>query len=166
MIEHDALLALHNRIDAEAERLTRLHGHRMMCRRGCSDCCDDELTVFVIEAERIRREFGELLATAEPHSPGRCAFLDRAGACRIYTARPYVCRTQGLPLRYLAEDEDGEVFEVRDICPLNLEGESLELVDESNCWTLGVVEDELARIQFEAFGDYARIELRALFAAR
>ena len=33
---------------------------------------------------------------------GACAFLDGEGGCRVYPDRPYVCRTQGLPLRWIA----------------------------------------------------------------
>jgi Fe-S-cluster containining protein len=36
-------------------------------------------------------------------------------ACAIYGARPLICRTQGLPLLFEAEDGEAEV----DFCPLN-----------------------------------------------
>jgi Fe-S-cluster containining protein len=166
MRSNEALTALHARIDREAAAIATTHSARLNCRRGCSECCQDELTVYTIEAQRIVAEFGDLLATATPHAEGACAFLGRSGACRVYSARPYVCRTQGLPLRYLAEDEEGEIVEVRDICPLNLDGPALELLDEQDCWTLGVVEEDLARLQFEVFGDYERVELRSLFSTR
>ena len=47
-------------------------------------------SVFVVEAERIRRRNPELLARGRAHPEGACAFLDDAGACRIYEQRPYV----------------------------------------------------------------------------
>ncbi|MBK7707050.1 MAG: hypothetical protein IPJ30_15135 [Acidobacteria bacterium] len=55
-----------------------------------------------------------------PHTRGACAFLDQ-DACRIYPDRPYVHRTQGLPLRWI-EDDLEEAFKYRDICPLNEAG--------------------------------------------
>ncbi len=152
---------------AELERATapleQRHESRLNCRRGCSQCCVDELTVFAIEAEHIRRHAGTVLA--EPPGPrGACAFLDGEGACRIYPWRPYVCRTQGLPLRWLEEDEESEdVFEYRDICPLNEAGEPIEELDEDACWTIGPIEEHLARLQHTRSGNGQRIALRDLF---
>lgn len=154
------ILELHAAVDREAGRLAELHAARLQCRRGCHDCCADELGVFEVEADRIRAAFGQLLAEEAPHPPGACAFLDDAGACRVYAARPYVCRTQGLPLRWEDEDEDGEPVEYRDICPLNEAGEPLERLPVDECWTLGPVESELARLQ----GDGRRVRLRDLFS--
>ena len=93
-----------------------------------------------------------------------CAFLDNEGACRIYEDRPYVCRTQGLPLRWIDEISDFEFVELRDICPLNDEGTPIEELDESECWTIGPIEERLAKLQL-MFGEgvMTRISLRSLF---
>ena len=40
--------------------------------------------------------------------------------CSIYDSRPIICRTQGLPLLYEAEDGNSEV----DFCPLNFTAEN------------------------------------------
>jgi Fe-S-cluster containining protein len=153
---------LHAEVDRLAARLEAKHGERLQCRRGCASCCVDGITVFEVEADVIRRHHAELLAKGAPHAEGACAFLDDEGACRIYEHRPYVCRTQGLPLRWL-EELDDETVELRDICPLNEEGEPIEELDEEECWTIGPVEERLARIQ-AATGSVARVELRELFA--
>ena len=100
----DDLAGLHEDVDRAVEPLTELHRDRLQCRRGCADCCVDELTVFAVEAERIRRAHAVLLAEGEPAPVGRCAFLDAESACRVYDVRPYVCRTQGLPLRWLDDE--------------------------------------------------------------
>ena len=163
------LEALHRQVDRlTAEQEKALEG-RLVCRRGCSDCCQDDLTVFEIEAELIRARCGDLLDSAVPAEVGRCAFLDEEGACRIYRWRPYVCRTQGLPLRWFQEDEDVTI-ERRDICPLNLDtitslGESLAEVPEKDCWTIGPWEGRLASLQAESSGRFesTRIPLRLLF---
>lgn len=98
-----------------------------------------------------------------PHPDGACAFLDAEKRCRIYEHRPYVCRTQGLPLRWLEEDEEtDEVFEARDICPPNAEGPPLEELPAEACWTIGPFEERLARQQ----NDGERVALRSLFDAR
>ncbi len=152
---------LHAEVDARASALAEHHGERLVCRRGCFDCCVDGITVFEVEAERIRSGAASLLATAEPHPPGRCAFLGSEGECRIYALRPYVCRTQGLPLRWLDEELGAEL---RDICPKNDEGEPIEELAPEECWTVGETEERLARMQVETRGSLRRVALRELFA--
>jgi uncharacterized protein len=156
--------ALHDAVDALASPVSAAHGGRLTCRLGCSGCCQDDLTVYEIEALRIQAEFPGLLSTAEPGPTGACAFLDAAGGCRIYAARPYVCRTQGLPLRWLEEGEDWDFVERRDICPLNAEGPALDTLSDEHCWHIGPVEDRLAYAQ-EALdgGALRRVPLRGLF---
>jgi Fe-S-cluster containining protein len=158
------LLRLHAEVDERAAELAATHGARLQCKRGCSACCVDDLSVFAVEAERIRAHHPELLALATPHPEGACAFLGADGACRIYADRPYVCRTQGLPLRWIDEEREAEL---RDVCPLNEPGEpALEALPESACWTLGETEAALAELQraFGAAGE--RVALRALFEQR
>jgi hypothetical protein len=160
------LARLHREIDERCASLQSRHASRLRCERGCSRCCVDDLTVFEVEAERIRRAHPGLLREGRPHDSGSCAFLDGDGACRVYAARPYVCRTQGLPLRWLEQAEDGSGVELRDICPLNEDrAVPLELLDVEDCWTIGPVEQELARLQgiFGA-GRMTRVALRSLFA--
>ena len=155
---------LHGVVDELAAPIARVHGARLHCRPGCTGCCADGLSVFAGEAALIARHHAELLAEGEPSVEGACAFLDAAGACRIYAQRPYVCRTQGLPLRWLEQDEEGPA-EVRDICPLNLEGPALEELSADECWTIGPFEERLAARQSAvAGGNGERIALRALFA--
>jgi len=162
------LVALHDEIDRETRALALVHTDRLQCRRGCHECCVDELTVTQIEALRIRRAHPELLATGKPHPVGACVFLDDAGACRVYAERPLVCRSQGLPLQIFFEDEEGEIEERRDICPLNLDGgPPLASLSEEKLWLVGVHELRLASID-EACGgsDEARVALRDLFARK
>jgi hypothetical protein len=165
MARDDQTLAdLHDEIDRAAGALTILHAGRLQCARGCSRCCVDEIAVFEIEAEQIRRRHAELLATGSPHPLGACAFLDSRGACRIYADRPYVCRSEGLPLRWEDADAAGGPVEMRDICPLNERPDEpiTELAPES-CWTLGPFEGRLAQLQVNRYGEARRIRLRGLF---
>lgn len=160
----DAVDRLHGAVDTLTSRIAAIHGDRLACGRGCSGCCADDLSVFEVEAQAIARRYGEVLS-GEPHPVGACAFLDAEGACRVYEARPYVCRTQGLPLRWL--EDDGQ--EMRDVCPLNLVDESLEELPAGDCWAIGPVEVRLAALQASAprtDGDEPRrVTLRSLFAA-
>ncbi len=158
------LLRLHAAVDARAGEIAALHGARLQCKRGCSGCCVDDVTVFAVEAERIRMHHAQLLSVGAPHPEGACAFLDADGACRIYADRPYVCRTQGLPLRWI--DAEREV-ELRDVCPLNEPGEpALEALAEGACFTLGEAEAGLAELQREFGAPGERVALRALFENR
>ena len=121
--------------------------------------------MFALEAARIVEHHAELLATGAPHAEGACAFLDAEGACRIYAQRPYVCRTQGLPLRWV-EEQHGIDVELRDICPLNLgepDATPLTELPPEHCFTLGPVEERL-REQAEQAGAAERVSLRSLFA--
>ena len=164
----EALRRLHGEIDAEAAAVARRNPGRLRCGRACADCCVDDLEVFEVEAQNIRLIHADLLANEEPRSPGACAFLDADRCCRIYPERPYVCRTQGLPLRWYEDPGGrGQATERRDICPLNGEGAALENLSNDACWTLGPVETRLAALQdrFDP-GRPTRVRLRDLFRRR
>lgn len=166
--EADALAELdrvHAAVDRAASALARRHSDRLQCHRGCSGCCVDRISVFEVEAAKLRRDFPELLREGRPHPAGACAFLDADGACRVYASRPYVCRTQGLPLRWTERQADGRVLEYRDICPLNVDAERpVEGLAADDCWTLGRVEASLASLQaLLDHGRRRRVRLRSLF---
>lgn len=155
---------LHGVVDELVAPIALAHGSRLKCKAGCHDCCSDALSVFAIEAAVIERHHAELLATGIANEDGGCAFLDERGECRIYEHRPYVCRTQGLPLRWLERDEDGQPAEVRDVCPLNVEGPALEELTADQCWTVGPIEERLASRQSAIDGgEGRRVPLRGLF---
>lgn len=156
-----AIARLHEVVDELVAPLVARHQDRLQCRLGCAACCVDEITVFEVEADRIAAAFPEVL-DSEPHPPGACAMLDAEGACRVYAARPYVCRTQGLPLRW-AERRRGRTVELRDICPLNETGPGLATLPVADCWTLGPVEQRLQQLQLSLDGQGKRVLLRALF---
>ncbi|MCH2171758.1 YkgJ family cysteine cluster protein [Myxococcota bacterium] len=158
------LTRIHADVDANVEDLTSTHAERIHCQMGCSACCIDDISVFEVEADRIRTHCSEVLART-PHPVGACAFLDRHGACRIYAHRPYVCRTQGLPLRWY-EEQPNRTVELRDICELNEEGPPVERLPEEECWLIGPVEGQLAELQARVDrGRRRRVRLRDLFEA-
>ncbi|TDJ17510.1 MAG: YkgJ family cysteine cluster protein [Deltaproteobacteria bacterium] len=160
-----ALHSLHAEVDERAAELAVRHVGRLRCGRGCSACCIDDLSVLEIEAERIRRGHARLLASGTAGPSGACAFLDAEGACRIYADRPYVCRTQGLPLRWFSESPSGEIQEQRDICELNLDGPPIEGLDADDVWLIGPYEGRLAALQDGLDGGKSqRVSLRSLFS--
>jgi len=121
------------RLDAHAARVEEAWADRIACEVGCSGCCHRDLSVFPVEAAAIAHFIAERRLTLEaterpPMSPTAldvleldgaepCAMLDGAGRCRIYEARPVICRTHGLPLAIA--DDDGVYG---DVCPLSFEG--------------------------------------------
>ncbi len=161
----EAVRRLHEDVDADAAPIVQANRRRMKCKVGCHDCCVDNLSVFAVEADRIRARYPELLEEGRPAPPGRCAFLDTEGGCRIYPDRPYVCRTQGLPLRWWDDGPDG-VAEFRDICALNEpDGPPLVKLNPDECWTLGPYEGRLAQLESErSGGGLHRVRLRDLFS--
>jgi hypothetical protein len=99
---------LTRKVDGFFARVADRHGAEMQCATGCSDCCHVRLTITGVEAAAIRGyvarwapEQRQQLAVTQPSTPAaeRCAGLDAAGRCRIYDARPLVCRSHGVPIR-------------------------------------------------------------------
>ncbi|UJR82022.1 YkgJ family cysteine cluster protein [Sandaracinus amylolyticus] len=133
---HRALVA---KVDAFEGAVRARRDASMACRAGCSACCHAELSVCDVEAALVREGLAVLDDAARAHiaervdvHDGRCVMLDHEGRCAIYDARPLVCRTQGLPLRY----PDGVIPEAAIMargkganggaltwCPLNFQGD-------------------------------------------
>jgi uncharacterized protein len=100
---------LAKKVDSFFARVSVRHGTDMQCATGCSDCCHVRLTITAVEAAAIRAhvttwptERRRNLADAGPAD--RCAALDPAGRCKIYEARPLVCRSHGVPIRMRRAD--------------------------------------------------------------
>lgn len=96
--------ALAAKVDDFFARVAARHAADLRCRPGCATCCVPGLTVTGVEAAAIVAHIGALDATARaalapPGPAGGCVALDAAGSCRIYGARPLVCRSHGVPIR-------------------------------------------------------------------
>ena len=102
------------KVDGFVARVAARHGDQMQCGSGCADCCHTRLTVTAVEAAAIedhvaamapaaRAELVELAArpVADAGDPARirCAALGDDDRCRIYAARPIVCRSHGAPIK-------------------------------------------------------------------
>jgi len=131
-------LALRAKLDSFAASVSVRRADGMRCGPGCDACCRVQLSLCDLEADVLREGLKQLepevklQLAAEPEDPARCALLDPGGRCRAYDARPLVCRSQGLPLRYppdvvpasavRARAEGGEIT----WCPLNFEADPPE----------------------------------------
>jgi Fe-S-cluster containining protein len=130
-------------IEREFERNRELHGERIQCRRGCTDCCHQLFQITEIEAamisagvreldqevqQRIRARASGYMETrrvmvsqGEPEAWGQLpppgsrllCPLLEDGACLIYDHRPLLCRKFGIPL--WNPDRPGRVY----ACELN-----------------------------------------------
>ena len=109
-----AYLELIAEIDRAASQLAggRLAG-RITCRPGCSSCCM-AFSVLPLEAALLQRGLPVEPAAGPPRGD-ECALLGH-GLCSVYSLRPVICRTQGLPLAYV--DETLAQIDVS-ACPLN-----------------------------------------------
>jgi Fe-S-cluster containining protein len=112
---------LEQRLTKKISNLTKILAHGLHCRAGCTDCCIG-FSVLAIEAERIRKAFKNLpeqsrqqIASQARKDTETCPLLID-GLCAVYENRPFICRTHGLPLAYINEEQ--QAIEVS-VCPLN-----------------------------------------------
>ena len=124
------IATLHDRIDAFFVAACQGRPGAFACGPGCADCCRVDLSVFGVEADRVRAAFARLplavrAAAARRAREGRhCAMLDDDLRCVVYDDRPLICRSHGLAVLV-----DGRV----DACPRNFRdgpparGETLDL---------------------------------------
>ncbi len=171
--DYERLLA---RIDAHSAAVAARWPDEFACRAGCSGCCHRQLSVFPVEAARIRLWLAEqgLSPEAEgesfvdpetaPEGASPCAFLDRAGRCRVYAVRPLICRTHGLPLA--VPDPEGGLR--GDTCPLNFRSAGLGGLPSSDFLSLTPVNTVLAAVNAhyvaQTGADDARVDLSDLAA--
>lgn len=145
------LAALYEKLEAFFTAARARYGEQLTCKAGCSSCCERRFSVTTIEAEVIREGLaalaaasparrGELARRASDVTASACPALDPDGRCAIYEARPAICRTHGLPIRFGsagAREHDGEATKearrlpIIDACPKNFVGQDLAALDPS-----------------------------------
>ncbi len=140
---------LRNRVSEMFSSVEKKYASEFACRAGCHSCCKPGLTVSAIEAAAIEEYLQENGAEFQAFGRERCAFLDKAGRCTIYEARPIVCRSHGAPLQFKAED--GEML-LRDVCSLNFKEKDLAEIPAADVLNLETLNTLLATLNIQAFG--------------
>ncbi|MFY9223585.1 MAG: YkgJ family cysteine cluster protein [Blastocatellia bacterium] len=125
-------------IEVITKSLKERFSQKITCHLGCVGCCQQQLTLSLIEADFISLTIRNLptdqqqkiLLAAQDiknktNKTDTCPLLD-GFACSIYKSRPVICRTHGFPITF-KDEESEEIF--LDVCPLNFseDGESVEL---------------------------------------
>ena len=109
------------RIDELCRRIVAEYGEYLVCGEGCDGCCR-HVSIFPVEAVALAEALGGLPAEQAAHirelaraasTVDACPLLEN-GRCLLYSARPIICRTHGLPLLIGQEGE-----ERIDFCPKN-----------------------------------------------
>ncbi len=121
-------LKLRENIDNDIQRLLQIHSDHIACREKCSRCCVN-LSVFPVEFYAIQAELGDSLSEFSFNESASCGFL-RNDLCVLYSSRPLICRTHGLPIVFLSDELDPPQYAV-DFCPDNFAGPAGELVEFS-----------------------------------
>jgi Fe-S-cluster containining protein len=128
---------LYDKLDAFFTKGLADHRDEMECRAGCSDCCK-RFSVTGVEAERIE----EVARALEPSL--RTTIAERAqvdeqacpalvdGLCAIYEARPAICRTHGLPIRFVDPDPERRSLPMISACEKNFRGRDLEAIAKAS----------------------------------
>ena len=117
----DAILALYCRVDAFFDAAQAAQPDQVVCKPGCSACCEVDLGLFGIEADLVRRAFARLAPAVQIKARRRaaegrhCAMLDDEGWCIVYEDRPLICRSHGLAV---------DLGDRLDHCPLNYASKS------------------------------------------
>jgi len=94
------------KVDTACRKLEQLYQEHLLCKPGCSQCCEVERTVCSVEAYFIKQQLQTLsiqkikrLRKLHKDNDETCPMLLR-NRCVIYPARPIICRTHGLPILY------------------------------------------------------------------
>ncbi len=108
-------------VNNEIRKLEKQYKGILQCRPGCIKCCK-ELSVLPLEAEILQEAFNalsndviQIIHSQAKNKNRACPFLIE-NLCSVYQARPLICRTHGLPVGYV--NNNNETIEVS-ACPVN-----------------------------------------------
>ncbi|MEO7330210.1 MAG: YkgJ family cysteine cluster protein, partial [Minicystis sp.] len=101
---------LYRKLDGFFTRAHARYPEGITCHTGCADCCHRRFSVTGLEASVIAEALAPLPAErrralarrASEGDAGVCPALDEDNRCALYAARPTICRSHGLPIRFSA----------------------------------------------------------------
>lgn len=139
----DQYRLLRNHVDKRIAELMDIHGDNLHCRERCVDCCVN-LTVWPVEFFAILEDLKAAQITPVFDGQASCGFL-KDGLCQIYPYRPIICRTHGLPLVYLDEEQDEPAYGVM-FCRKNFQDSDDMAFGPDNTLAMDAVNETLARL--------------------
>jgi len=137
---------LRQEVDAIAAKLEAVHREQMQCKKGCVHCCVN-LTVWPVEFFAILEDLKAAGIKPGFDPAAGCGFL-KNGLCQIYAFRPIICRTHGLPLVYLDDEQDEPVYGVT-FCEKNFQDADDLAFGPDNTLFMDEINQRLARLQAE-----------------
>ena len=142
--------SLRNEVDELSEKLFKLHESNVACKKGCDLCCMD-YKVFPIEFFAIKKELEKegLEIKDETKNPEDCIFL-KDHACSIYKYRPFICRTHGLPLVFVNEEDEWELSN----CELNFKDFDFEKFTLDNTFEQDKMNSQLFQLNKKFIESY------------
>ena len=160
-------MLLRNEIDNHSNKLGNEHKKQMQCKKGCDMCCMD-YNIFPIEFYYILNNFKEkkiIPETSDEQKENVCIFLKNC-ACSIYHQRPIICRTHGLPLLFMNDNNEWELS----VCQLNFTEFNFEEFtldntfpqDKYNSKLFMLNKEFISEFQDKEYGEFDLIPLKNL----
>jgi len=146
----DGYLKLREQVDQLSDQLEKMHRPHLACKMGCDLCCMD-YSIFPVEFYSIANRLSDQnlkLDLPVVKDKESCAFL-KDHTCSIYAERPIICRTHGLPLLYVNEDEEWELS----ACELNFTEFDTEEFNTENTFPQDRFNSELFMLNKEFIKD-------------
>ena len=150
------------KLDGFFDQAKLIYGDALTCHAGCDDCCKRRFSVTLIEAialadaiEQLPIELRREIRDRALRDDTACPLLGTNGRCAAYEARPTICRTHGLPIRFPAENKRS--LPMIDACPKNFTGMNLQDVDPKGVLDQATASTILAALD-AAYADMAGTE--------
>ena len=156
---YGAYRALRSTIDEKVERLEKMHKKHMKCKAGCDLCCMD-YSVFPIEFHYIKDKLSQMESEPKINTGAKdedCIFLNDH-ICSIYEERPMICRTHGLPLLYMGNDNNWELS----ACELNFTGFDMEEFTEENTFPQDTFNSKLFMLNKTFINEFKKTKYKEL----
>ena len=135
-------ISLRNRLDLDIKRLENMHSSHMQCSKACYHCCMN-FGILPIEAFAIAQTFSNKTAFTKTETNEQCIFLIH-NLCSIYEHRPFICRTQGLPIVYEVDNQ----YQLS-VCERNFTSQPDSLFTPDNCLFMDDYNNELYALNIE-----------------